>query len=162
MRLRLPDWAPEWVALAAAGTALLIAHLVQNAGFVPCALCYLERWPYRAAILAALIGLLVPRTRLLIGLLLLLSFAAAAALAWVHVGVEAGWWKSPLPECAAPPLRTGSIRDLLASMPAHPSKPCDDPTYLIPGIPLSMAQMNLAAALASAALVALCLKWKRP
>ena len=29
------------------------------------------------------------------------------------------------------------------AMPLTPSKPCDEPTYLIPGLPLSMAAMNL-------------------
>ena len=26
---------------------------------------------------------------------------------------------------------------------AAPAKPCDEPTYLIPGLPISMAAMNL-------------------
>jgi disulfide bond formation protein DsbB len=37
----------------------------------------------------------------------------------------------------------GSIAERLAHMPAAPAKPCDDPTYLIHGLPLSMAGMNL-------------------
>ena len=36
----------------------------------------------------------------------------------------------------------------LAAMPAHPSKPCDEPTYLVPGIPVSMAAANGLLALA--------------
>ena len=32
-------------------------------------------------------------------------------------------------------------------MPAAPTKPCDAPTFLIPGLPLSMAGMNLIYAL---------------
>jgi disulfide bond formation protein DsbB len=39
-------------------------------------------------------------------------------------------------------------------MPARPSKPCDDPTYLIPGLPVSMAAMNLIFALAMTAITA--------
>ncbi len=27
-------------------------------------------------------------------------------------------------------------------MPSHPAKPCDDPTYLVPGLPISMAAGN--------------------
>ncbi len=64
-----------------------------------------------------------------------LCMAASVALAAVHVGVEQGWWPSPLPECAAPDLGGGSIAERLARMPAHPAKPCDDPTYLVPGLP---------------------------
>ena len=58
------------------------------------------------------------------------------------MGVEQGWWPSPLPECAAPNLGGGSIAQRLARMPAHPAKPCDDPTYLVPGLPVSMAAGN--------------------
>jgi disulfide bond formation protein DsbB len=76
-------------------------------------------------------------------------------LAFVHVGVEQGYWPSPLPECAAPHFSAGTIAERLASMPARPSKPCDEPTFLVPGLPLSMAAMNLVFALAFAALLAI-------
>jgi disulfide bond formation protein DsbB len=36
-----------------------------------------------------------------------------------------------------------SIDDMMRSLAAAPSKPCDAATYLIPGQPLSMAAMNL-------------------
>jgi hypothetical protein len=36
-------------------------------------------------------------------------------------------------------------------MPLRPSKPCDAPTFLVPGLPLSMAAMNLLYALVFAA-----------
>ena len=38
-------------------------------------------------------------------------------------------------------------------MPARPAKPCEDATYLIPGLPISMAAMNLLYALAFAVLL---------
>ena len=57
-------------------------------------------------------------------------------------------WPSPLPECAAPRFTGGSIAERLAQMPAHPAKPCEDAAYLIPGLPISMAAMNLLYALA--------------
>ncbi len=139
--------APETAAIGLGVAALVIAHAAQLAGNVPCALCYLERWPYRAAIGLGVLAWLLPVLRHQLRLLLPLAFLAALSLAFTHVGVEFGWWKSPLPECAAPVLNTGSVHDLLASMPSHPSKPCDDPTYLVPGLPLSMAQMNLLYAL---------------
>ena len=46
----------------------------------------------------------------------------------------------------APPGGAG-IDDLLRSLPAAPAKPCDAPTFLVPGLPLSMAGMNLLYAL---------------
>ena len=92
-------------------------------------------------------------------MLVVLTLLADVALAFVHVGVEAHWWPSPLPECAAPRFIGGSIAERLASMPAHPAKPCDDPTYLIPGLPVSMAAMNLMFALAFAVVLAIFL-WR--
>jgi disulfide bond formation protein DsbB len=135
-----------------AGFALGLALASEHwGGLVPCALCLLERWPYRVAIVLALLALVVPRglARVLL-LLVLLSMLTAAALAVVHVGVEQHDWASPLPECAAPSFSGGSIAERLAQMPARPAKPCEDATYLIPGLPVSMAAMNLLYALAFA------------
>jgi disulfide bond formation protein DsbB len=125
-------------------------------GLVPCALCLLERWPYRIAIGLGVVAFFLPgRARLLVLWLVVLTILAAAAAAFVHVGVEQGFWPSPLPECAAPHITGATIAERLASMPARPSKPCDDPTYLIPDLPISMAAMNLLFALAFAVLLAI-------
>jgi disulfide bond formation protein DsbB len=140
------------VCALAAGFALGLALASEYwGGLVPCALCLLERWPYRVAIVLALLALVVPRgvARVLL-LLVLLAMLTAAALAVVHVGVEQHAWPSPLPECAAPSFSGGSIAERLAQMPARPAKPCEDATYLIPGLPVSMAAMNLLYALAFA------------
>ena len=131
-------------------------------GLVPCALCLLERWPYRIVIVLGLLAAIarhsLARLLLIAAVLCLLVDAGIAA---VHVGVEFQWWPSPLPECSAPRLASGSAAQRLASMPARPSKPCDDPTFLIPGLPVSMAAMNLVYALAFSAVVAISL-WERP
>jgi disulfide bond formation protein DsbB len=144
------------LATLAAALALGIA-LASEAwgGLVPCALCLWERWPYRVAIVLGLVALVLPPRagRWVLGLLLV-AMLAGAALAAVHVGVEQGWWPSPLPECAAPTFHGGSIAERLAHMPARPAKPCDDPTDLIPGLPVSIAAMNLLYALAFAVLLA--------
>jgi disulfide bond formation protein DsbB len=140
----------------AAALALGIALASETwGGLVPCALCLWERWPYRVAIVLGLVAMVLPPRagRLVLGLLLV-AILAGAALAAVHVGVEQGWLPSPLPECAAPKFHGGSIAERLATMPATPAKPCDDPTYLIPGLPVSMAAMNLLYALAFAVILA--------
>ena len=95
---------------------------------------------------------------------LLLALAGAAvlvsgAIAGLHVGVEQGWWPSPLPSCAAPTAGTGmSVDDLMRSLAARPAKPCDAAAYLIPGLAVSMAAMNLIYALV---LGGLALNWAR-
>jgi disulfide bond formation protein DsbB len=90
-------------------------------------------------------GLLLPgRARaLLLGGAGLAAFASAA-IGGLHVGVEQGWWPSPLPGCAAPTAGGAlSIDEMMRSLAPAPTKPCDAPTYLIAGLPLSMAGMNL-------------------
>jgi disulfide bond formation protein DsbB len=114
-------------------------------GLAPCALCLWQRWPYWAAAgLAALATAAPGRPRAaLLGLAGLAAFASAA-VAGFHVGVEQGWWPSPLPGCAAPTAGAAlSIDEMLRGLAAAPTKPCDAATFLIPGLPLSMAAMNL-------------------
>lgn len=159
---RLPPRTLAILAALMAAAALGLAYASEIWGeLVPCALCLAERWPYRVVIVLGLLGAIAPR-RLVIPLLCfaIVALLADAAVAAVHVGVEFQWWPSPLPECAAPHL-SGSIAERLASMPARPSKPCDEPTFLIPGLPLSMAAMNMLFALAFAAALAICLSGRR-
>ncbi len=125
-------------------------------GLVPCALCLVERWPYRIAGVMALVGVLLPeragRWMLLVCAVVLLG---AVASGFVHVGVEFGWWPSPLPECMSPKLTGMTMAERLAHIPAKPSKPCEEPTFLIDWLPISMAQMNVIFALGLSAWLAL-------
>jgi disulfide bond formation protein DsbB len=124
--------------LVAAGgaAALCVAYWAQDyLLLVPCPLCLLERWPYRAVILLGVLAALVrPAARPALGLAVL-ALVAAAGLAFLHVGVEFHWWKSPLPEC-------NGILVPGAPLPMTPARPCDEPTFLLPGLPISMAAMN--------------------
>lgn len=132
-----------------AGAALLTALGSEWwGGLVPCALCLLERDPYRGVIGLGIIAALLPGfvVRPIFALIALVMLGGVI-LGATHVGVEQGWWPSPLPECAAPHFSGGSIAERLAQMPAQPSKPCDSPTYLIPFLPVSMAAMNMVLAL---------------
>lgn len=151
---------PLLVATAAAG-ALGAAWYVETAlGQVPCALCLLERWPYRIAIVLGVLAAVVPRGLAALARgLLMVTLLGGVGLGVTHLGVEQGWWPDPLPECRAPRFQGGTIAERLAAMPAHPAKPCDDPTYLIPGVPLSMAAMDAIFALALALIVAI--SWPR-
>jgi len=149
------------IAALGAGAALASALSIERwVGLAPCALCLLERWPYRVAIVVALLAVVMPPplARALL-VLVVLTLLADVALAFIHVGVEAHWWPSPLPECAAPRFIGGSIAERLANMPAIPAKPCDDPSYLFPGVPVSLAAMNLMFALGFAVVLAIFL-WR--
>ena len=114
-------------------------------GLAPCELCLWQRWPYWAAAGLAALALVVPgRARaLLLGLAGVAAFVSAG-IAALHVGVEQGWWPSPLPGCAAPVAGSAmSIDEMMRALAPAPNKPCDAATYLIAGLPLSMAAMNL-------------------
>lgn len=140
------------LAALAAAAGLGFAYALEIWGELPpCALCLVERWPYRIVIVLGLLAAIAPaRLVRFILVLAVVCLLADAAIAAVHVGVEFGWWPSPLPECAAPHLSGGSIAERLASMPSRPAKPCDEPTFLIPFIPISLAALNLLYALAFA------------
>ncbi|MBY0335043.1 MAG: disulfide bond formation protein B [Acetobacteraceae bacterium] len=133
------------ILLLTAGAPLFARGTEGWFNLVPCELCLWQRWPYWAAAVAALGALLLWRRG---GRRLLWLAAAAAgvsaAIGAFHVGVEFGWWPSPLPGCrVAASGAARSVDDLMSSLGAAPAKPCDEPAYLIPGLPLSMAAMNL-------------------
>jgi disulfide bond formation protein DsbB len=97
-------------------------------------------------VLGVLAALLRPAGGRFLLSLAVLALAAAAALGLLHTGVEFHWWNSPLPEC-------NGILTPGAPLPLVPSKPCDDPTFLIPSLPISMAAMNFIYATAFAFLL---------
>lgn len=114
-------------------------------GLAPCALCLWQRWPYWVAAGLAALGIVLPgRARAVLLGLAGLAALASAGIGLLHVGVEQGWWPSPLPSCAAPIAGpAASIDDMMRALAAAPTKPCDAATYLVPGVPLSMAALNL-------------------
>ncbi|MGH7077246.1 MAG: disulfide bond formation protein B [Acetobacteraceae bacterium] len=154
---RLDHRSAAILAAIAAAVALTVVHGSERLlGFVPCGLCLLERWPWRATLVLGILAALIPPRpagRLVLALILLVLLASLA-LGVLHVGVEQHFWPSPLPECNPPVLHGNTFSQILASMPARPSKPCDAPSYLIPGLPLSMAAMNLLYSLVILALLA--------
>lgn len=116
-------------------------------GLAPCELCLWQRWPYWVAGGLAVLGAVAvrrPGARRWALSLAGLAAATSAGIAAFHLGVEFGWWPSPLAGCQAAGVGGGaSVDDLLRSLAPAPNKPCDQPAYLIAGLPLSMAGMNL-------------------
>jgi disulfide bond formation protein DsbB len=150
-----PDRGTALIILLLGATALTVAYGSQyGLGMAPCDLCYWERWPYRAAILIGVLALVLPAPfRRLMVWLGALAFLAAIGLAGLHVGVEQGWWPSPLPECTAANIFKGNLSTLMSSLPATPAKPCDAPNFLIRGLPISFTTMDLIYAVVSCAIV---------
>jgi len=133
------------IAILAAAAPLAAMAFEYWPGLAPCALCLWQRWPYWVAAGLALLALPAPpRLRAWLLGAAGLAVAVSGGIAALHVGVEQGWWPSPLPACLAPGVGAGaSIDDLLQNLTPLPTKPCDEPAYLIPGLPLSVAAMNL-------------------
>jgi disulfide bond formation protein DsbB len=134
------------IALAGLGACLLalgIAHGAEHfLGLVPCAFCLIERKPYWVGIAVSLAALVLPHRTARVALWGLLGvFIAALCLHIVHAGVELHAWPDPLPECTVGNFTGMSMAERLAAMPPRPVKPCEDPDYLIPAIPISMTQM---------------------
>ncbi|MDE1896828.1 MAG: disulfide bond formation protein B [Rhodospirillales bacterium] len=129
--------------LAGLITALVAAFALGMAYFaqyglhlVPCELCLLERWPYRITLVLGILALLFGGKPGRVFIFLAgIAMLGAIAVSFLHVGVEFTWWPSPLPEC-------NGILTPGAALPLTPAVPCDRPVYLIPGLPLSMAQMD--------------------
>ncbi len=137
--------------LAACLLALAVALGAERfLGVVPCAFCLLERKPYYAGIIVGVAAVLAPPRfqRPLLWLLVAL-LAVATALSFVHAGVELHAWPDPLPECTVPDYSGMTMSQRIAAMPLRPVKPCEFPDYLVPGLPVSMAQMAFLYALAA-------------
>jgi disulfide bond formation protein DsbB len=142
------------VALLSAAAPLMAMASERFAGLAPCALCLWQRWPYWVAAAIALAAAFLPTGARRWALrLAALAVLVSGAIAVLHVGVEFGWWPSPLPACqAAGAGGAMTVEELMRSLSPVANKPCDEPAYLIPGLPVSMAQMNLLYALGLAIL----------
>ncbi len=153
----------RFIAIGAAfacGLAILVARGSEVVlGLIPCAFCLLERWPYYIGIGAGLLAAVLPRLpgRAVLWLLVVVMLGGAG-LSFTHVGVEQHWWPDPLPECTSPNFTGMSMAQRIAAMPARPAKNCEDPDYLIPGVPISFTQMDFGYALAIAAGLAIALR----
>lgn len=112
-------------------------------GMAPCALCLLERWPYRCLIGLGLLVILLPRkwSRFCLALSFL-TLLASLGLSILHMGVEWGWWVSPFPECHTSNIGGSDLMARFANMPDRPNKPCDVPNYLFSWLPLSLTTLN--------------------
>lgn len=137
--------------LAGAGSAaLLLAALgFQAAGYAPCSLCILQRWPHLAAAVIAVLAWLTGGARAW-AWLGAAAAATACAIAVYHSGVEWGWWAGPAACSGGADIAGLSVQDLLAKIEAAPVVRCDEVQWRLFG--LSMAAWN---ALASAGLTVL-------
>lgn len=141
-------------AVATVGTALVFEHVW---GYLPCALCLQQRWPYYVGAPLALATLaLAGRPGLArAGLALLaLVFLVSAGLGVYHSGVEWGFWLGPA-DCGGgtPAAAPGQVGDFLRQLERTRVVSCTEAAWRFLG--LSMAGWNALVSLALAALAAL-------
>ncbi len=133
-------------------TALAFQHI---GGYIPCTLCYYERFAYYAAIPIALLALWLLHKQshnagLIVMAILALTFLANAILGGYHAGAEWKWWPGP-ETCAATSSVSGNVGGLLESLKTIKVIKCDEASFRMFGI--SFAGYNFLLSLALAGLL---------
>ena len=140
------------LALAAAAT-LGGAWAYQLAGYLPCDLCYEQRYAYYAGVplalaVAAAAYVKAPRALLTMGLALFAAlFVYNAGLAIYHSGVEAHLWQGPA-ACSGGAAQPASADDLLKQLETVKVVRCDDVGLRVFGLTLAKYNIAMSAALA--------------
>lgn len=136
-KLLLVAWGYSVLSIAA-------AWAFEAAGYAPCHLCYLQRYPHYAAIgIGALALALRARWLAWAGAL---AAATTAGIGIYHSGVERGWWPGPS-SCTSSGVGGLSVDDLMAKIQAAPLVRCDEAAWhltdLIPWAPVDLTMANL-------------------
>ncbi len=133
--------------------ALAYEHI---GGYVPCELCYRQRWAYYLGIPAALVAVLVLRSRPAVaaGALAVagVAFLLNTGLGVHHAGVEWGWWAGPA-GCSGGVQVSTDANALIESLRNGQTVRCDEPAFRLLG--LSFAGWNAVISLALAGLAGL-------
>ncbi len=142
---RVPALALLAICAAALAAALAAQHLF---GLRPCILCLYARVPYAVAGgLAVLILIRPPSARPALALAAL-AFLCGAGLAGYHAGVEQHWWAGT-EGCQGGFGDARSIEELRARLARAPLRRCDEITWSILGVSITI--FNLIGSLGAAA-----------
>lgn len=125
-------------------------------GYIPCALCLLQRWPYyigvpvgALAVLSSLIGMPPALTRALLWVAAIIMLVSAG-MGVYHAGVEWRFWEGPATCATAVDAIAKSTGDLLNDLTAQHGPSCTDATLRVLG--LSFAGWNVITSLVLAAI----------
>jgi disulfide bond formation protein DsbB len=144
-----------------AGFVLIASALVLGSAFMsqywgglaPCELCLLQRGPWAAAILVALMAFVAGSRPALpwVALVLALVFALSAAFAFYHVGVEQHWFAGPS-ACTASGGGALTLEEMKRQIIGTAPVLCDRVQWSLFGV--SLAGWNLLASFGMAAVCA--------
>jgi disulfide bond formation protein DsbB len=141
--------------LVAAAFALVGAWTLESLGYAPCELCLKERYAFYAALPVATAGVFLARNappaygRAALGLLALM-FAANAALAFYHAGVEWKLWAGPA-SCSGDFVRPATMEEFRRQLQEVHIVRCDEPALKILGLSLAFWNFLLSSALGAVA-----------
>ncbi|MCW9034685.1 MAG: disulfide bond formation protein B [Rhodospirillales bacterium] len=116
----------------------------------PCELCLYQRVPYAIAGFLSIVAMQmkVMRTRSLLLSLCAVAFVVEAGLAFHHVGVEQHWWQA-FTSCSGD-IKTGlSLEELKTALLAKKPKACDEITWQILGLSITVYNVVLGLAMAA-------------
>ncbi|MDC0449494.1 disulfide bond formation protein B [Pelagibacteraceae bacterium] len=117
-------------------TAFFIEHILKHA---PCNLCLIERIPYMATIMLALITLIFGKYEKTILIFIGLFFVFGTIVSFYHFGIEQGFFNESLVCNLTKSSKIASAQDLLKELETK-SISCKDVTFRVFG--LSLATFN--------------------
>lgn len=139
--------------VATVGSALGFEHI---GGYIPCALCLLQRDPYYygipvgiLAVVTSALKLPVWTTRMLLGIVGILMLVGAG-LGVYHAGAEWHFWEGPSTCATTAQGVSSNVGDLLGDLDAKHAPSCTDAALRVLG--LSFAGWNVIASLILAAI----------
>ncbi|MFT4098557.1 MAG: disulfide bond formation protein B [Rhodoblastus sp.] len=142
------------VIFAVAAATLAGAWVSQWLGYLPCELCLKQRYAYYLALPLALGAWFATpvnaRGARFLFALIALAFAANAALAAYHSGVEFKWWPGPA-DCTGAYQGAGNAADFMKQLQQTKVVRCDEVSLRILGFSLANANILISAALTALA-----------
>ena len=156
-----PSWtergarAAVFAVVVGCGSLLAALYFQYVAGYQPCKLCLLQRWPYYLGLPIGLVSLALyafGHTRVATGLmaLFILAFLIGAGLGAYHAGVEWKLWAGPTDCAGALTAGPASVEDFRKSLATTRIIRCDEAPLRILG--LSFAGWNAIVSLVIAGL----------
>lgn len=123
--------------LIASIVAMVLAYIVELSGYLPCKLCYYQRYLYYAIAGVSCFALLIKR-KLFIFLILFFLIIAEFSVAVFHIGVEAKVFTYDS-ECATEILPNLLVEDVSAIL-SDKSKivRCDEPQFIAYGLSMTV------------------------
>ncbi len=129
-----------WIAVVSLASLAFAFTLQYGFGVEPCLLCTYQRVPYALAAGFGLFGSLLPigpSKRRTVVMFAVVLFAASAALALYHLGVEQAWWHGST-GCTGEDISLAmTLDDLTTALSTKPKARCDAVPWEMFGVSLT-------------------------